>query len=208
MEEKCCPEGQSCYLKNNGQSLCRPSCPGTWDCAKITEAPTAPPSDAGPCDPKLQTAAEKALPSAMPWTSTGILSYRGLDLRKPPNRSRMFGANRTNRATRRVSTPLGLREIYTVTVMQCLGLPSTSRIKWIPFAELLMILYALNLRRPNPNPNQREPRSDVRGMASASEPALPKDATTVPGSKMEPEGSADALRSSTFRRPTLMSNLQ
>jgi len=57
MEEKCCPEGQTCYRKTDTQSLCRPSCPGVWKCAE--PEPTATPTEAGPCDPNAQTKDEK-----------------------------------------------------------------------------------------------------------------------------------------------------
>merc|ERR1719293_151524 len=52
MEEKCCPEGQSCFSKTPEQKLCRPACPGTWSCADEPEdtfvptvSPTVEPTD-------------------------------------------------------------------------------------------------------------------------------------------------------------------
>lgn len=62
MAEVCCPEGQFCFAKTTTQSMCRPKCPGVWQCAKgpVTEEPTAAPTQpAGPCDPNAMTADEK-----------------------------------------------------------------------------------------------------------------------------------------------------
>merc|ERR1719461_2318247 len=136
MEERCCPEGQTCFRKTAEQSLCRPKCPGTWKCAQVTLEPTASPTEGVPCDKNARTKAEKEeiVQAAMNAYRHSLVQRTGSAKTKEP--VTYVWSKFSESCHQACIDAAGEDRNCTASTMPCSEKPATSPIKWTPSAEL------------------------------------------------------------------------